>query len=145
MSSAARTLSTRHLVTSTGVVMFFFVISRVLGLVRDIAITYQFGTSAPLDAYLAAFRIPDLLFNLVAGGALASAFIPPFSKLLTEGDTRGTWRLATQVINLVFVVVAGLCLLAGIFAEPLVRYSVGVGFGPEQQQLTASLMRLMLI
>lgn len=145
MSSATRIVSTRHLVTSTGIVMFFFVISRVLGLGRDIAITYQFGTSAPLDAYLAAFRIPDLLFNLVAGGALASAFIPPFSRLLTVGDTHGMWRLATQVINLVFVVVATLCLLAAIFAEPLVRYSVGAGFAPEQQQLTAGLMRLMLI
>lgn len=125
--------------------MFFFVISRVLGLGRDIAITYQFGTSAPLDAYLAAFRIPDLLFNLVAGGALASAFIPPFSRLLTVGDTHAMWRLATQVINLVFVVVATLCVLAAVFAEPLVRYSVGAGFVPEQQALTAGLMRLMLI
>lgn len=125
--------------------MAFFVISRVLGLVREIAISYQFGTSASLDAYVAAFRIPDLLFNLVAGGALASAFIPPFSKLLMEGDTRGSWRLATQVINLVFVIVAALCVIAAIFAEPLVQFTVGVGFAPEQQQLTASLMRLMLL
>ncbi len=137
--------TTRHLVTMTGVVMAFFVVSRVLGLVREIVIADQFGTSAQLDAYVAAFRIPDLLFNLVAGGALASAFIPPFSKLLTQGDVHGSWRLATQVINLVFVVVAGLCVVAAIFALPLVQYSVGVGFAPEQQQLTASLMRLMLI
>ncbi len=125
--------------------MFFFIVSRVLGLVREIAISYQFGTSSALDAYIAAFRIPDLLFNLVAGGALASAFIPPFTKLLAVGDTRGGWRLATQVINLVFVIVAVLSLVAAIFAEPLVRLSVGVGFAPEQQELTASLMRLMLI
>ncbi len=137
--------TTRHLVTSTGIVMFFFVISRVLGLVREIAISYQFGTSASLDAYVAAFRIPDLLFNLVAGGALASAFIPPFSKLLHEGDMRGAWRLATQVINLVFVLVAALCVFAALLAEPLVRVSVGVGFAPDQQQLTASLMRVMLL
>jgi len=135
----------RQLVTSTGIVMFFFIISRVLGLVREIAISYQFGTSSALDAYIAAFRIPDLLFNLVAGGALASAFIPPFTKLLAVGDTRGSWRLATQVINLVFVIVAALSLVAAIFAEPLVRLTVGVGFAPAQQELTASLMRLMLI
>lgn len=125
--------------------MLFFVISRVLGLVREIAISYQFGTSGSLDAYVAAFRIPDLLFNLVAGGALASAFIPPFAKLLTDGDAHGAWRLATQVINLVFVVVAALCVVAAIFAEPLVASTVGVGFPPEQQLLTAHLMRLMLI
>lgn len=125
--------------------MFFFVLSRALGLVREIAISYQFGTSAQLDAYIAAFRVPDLLFNLVAGGALASAFIPPFSKLLTDGDLRGGWRLASQVINLVFVITAALCFLAALFAEPIVRVSVGVGFTPAQQALTASLMRLMLL
>lgn len=125
--------------------MAFFVLSRTLGLVREIAISYQFGTSASLDAYVAAFRIPDLLFNLVAGGALASAFIPPFSKLLTEGNTRRGWRLATQVINLVFVVVAAASLVAAVVAEPLVRLSVGAGFAPDRQQLTADLMRLMLI
>lgn len=125
--------------------MLFFVLSRALGLVREIVIAGQFGTSASMDAYVAAFRIPDLLFNLVAGGALASAFIPPFSKLLTEGDVKGSWRLATQVINLVFVVVAALCAAAAIFAEPLVQLTVGRGFAPPEQQLTTSLMRLMLI
>lgn len=125
--------------------MLFFVLSRALGLVREIVIADQFGTSAAMDAYVAAFRIPDLLFNLVAGGALASAFIPPFSKLLTDGDTRGSWRLATQVINLVFVVVALLCVVAAVFAEPLVQLSVGRGFAPPEQQLTANLTRLMLI
>lgn len=144
-STVSRSDSARHLVTSTGIVMFFFVLSRALGLVREIAISYQFGTSAQLDAYIAAFRVPDLLFNLVAGGALASAFIPPFSKLLTGGDLRGGWRLASQVINLVFVIAAGLCVLAALFAEPIVRVSVGVGFTPGQQALTASLMRIMLL
>ena len=144
-SQTAPASSARQLVTSTGIVMFFFVLSRALGLVREIAISYQFGTSAQLDAYIAAFRVPDLLFNLVAGGALASAFIPPFSKLLTNGDVRGGWRLATQVINLVFVIVTALCIVAAIFAEPIVQLTVGVGFSPAQQMLTASLMRLMLI
>ncbi len=125
--------------------MAFFVLSRALGLVREIVISYQFGTSAQLDAYVAAFRFPDLLFNLVAGGALASAFIPPFSKLLHDGDVRGGWRLATQVMNLVFVIVAALCIFAAMLAEPLVRVSVGVGFDAAQQQLTANLMRVMLI
>lgn len=125
--------------------MLFFVLSRALGLVREIAVSYQFGTSSQLDAYIAAFRVPDLLFNLVAGGALASAFIPPFSKLLTQGDVHGGWRLATQVINLVFVIVAALCIVAAIFAVQIVQLSVGVGFAPEQQLLTASLMRMMLI
>ncbi|MBI4675885.1 MAG: murein biosynthesis integral membrane protein MurJ [Chloroflexi bacterium] len=137
--------TTRHLVTSTSIVMFFFVISKAMGLVREIVIAAQFGTSAQLDAYIAAFRVPDLLFNLVAGGALASALIPPFTKLLTQGDLRGGWRLAAQVINLVFVIVAALCIVAALFAEPIVRLTVGVGFTLDQQILTASLMRLMLV
>lgn len=145
MKSTVTASTARHLVTSTGIVMLFFVLSRVLGLVREIVISYQFGTSAQLDAYIAAFRIPDLLFNLVAGGALASAFIPPFSKLLTDGDVRGGWRLASQVINLVFVIVVALSVGAAILAEPLVRATVGYGFTPKQQALTVSLMRLMLI
>lgn len=145
MNTPSAAPTARYLVTSTGIVMFFFVLSRVLGLLREIVIASQFGTSAQLDAYLAAFRIPDLLFTLVAGGALASAFIPPFAALLTKGDVHGGWRLATQVMNLVFVIVAALCLVAAILAEPIVRLTVGIGFTPEQQALTASLMRLMLV
>jgi putative peptidoglycan lipid II flippase len=146
MSATTKRASTaRHIVTSTGIVMLFFVFSRALGLMREIVISYQFGTSASLDAYVAAFRIPDLLFNLVAGGALASAFIPPFTRLLTEGDLRGGWQLASRVINLVFLIVAGLSIAAALFAEPLVQISVGAGFAPEQQMLTANLMRLMLV
>lgn len=135
----------RHLLQATGIVMFFFVLSRALGLAREILIASRFGTSADYDAYLAAFRIPDMLFTLVAGGALASAFIPPFSALLAANDVPASWRLATQVINLVFVITAALSALAAVFAEPLVAATVGVGFAPPQQQLTVSLMRLMLL
>ena len=63
------------------------------------AIAHQFGTSAELDAYLAAFRIPDLLFALMAGGALGSAFIPVFSTVLSRGDESYAWRLASAVIK----------------------------------------------
>lgn len=125
--------------------MLLYVLSDALGLARNIAITYQFGTSAEIDAYVAAFRLPDFIFNLLAGGALASAFIPPFTKLLSEGDARASWRLAAQVINLVFVVTAALCAVGAVFAEPFVRYLIAPGFTPEQQALTANLMRLMLL
>lgn len=143
--SIAKAATTRHLITSTGIVMLMYVLSDVLGLARNIAITYQFGTSAEIDAYVAAFRLPDFIFNLLAGGALASAFIPPFTRLLAAGDARGSWRLATQVINLVFVVTAALCAVGMVFAEPFVRYLIAPGFSPEQQQLTANLMRFMLV
>ena len=73
--------------------MVLFIASRALGLLREIVIAGQFGTSAQMDAYLAAFRLPDFLFYLVAGGALGSAFIPVFSDYLTREDMSGAWRL----------------------------------------------------
>src|SRR5215510_14500232 len=79
---------------AVSLVMLLFVISRALGLLREVVIAHQFGTSAEMDAYLAAFRLPDLLFYVVAGGALGSAFIPTFAGYLTRGDMAGAWRLA---------------------------------------------------
>ena len=76
-------LDNRGVAKAALIVMFFFVISRVLGLARVAIIGARFGTSAEYDAYLAAFSLPDLLFQLVAGGALGSAFIPTFSKEIT--------------------------------------------------------------
>ena len=126
-------------------VMALFVVSRALGLVREMVIGAQFGASADLDAYLAAFRLPDLLFTLVAGGALASAFIPTFSERLANDDTSGAWNLASKVANLLVLSLTGLAILAGIFAPWLVEHIIAPGFSPEQQALTVSLMRWMLV
>jgi putative peptidoglycan lipid II flippase len=141
----ARGATVRHLVQSAGIVMVLYGLSDVLGLARNVAITYQFGTSAEIDAYFAAFRVPDFIFNLLAGGALASAFIPPFTQRLAAGDSRGGWRLAAQVINLVFVATTAICIAAALLAEPLVGYLVAPGFSHAEQQLTANLMRIMLL
>ncbi|MGE5141308.1 MAG: murein biosynthesis integral membrane protein MurJ [Rudaea sp.] len=135
----------RRLVQAATLVMTFFVISKVLGLVRDIIITQHFGTSREYDAYLAAFRIPDLIFNLIAGGALGSAFIPPFAALLARSDEEEAWRLASRVMTLVALSVAVVIIGAEVFAEPLVAHTVAIGFSPEDQQLTAHLMRIMLV
>ncbi len=126
-------------------VMLFFVLSRLSGLAREIIIGAQFGTSAPYDAYLAAFRIPDLLFQLAAGGALGSAFIPVFAGYWLKEDKREAWLLFSRVLNLITLVLVGLGILAAIFAEPIVRYVLAPGFTSEQQALTASLMRVMLL
>ena len=68
--------------------MMFYIASRLLGLVRDIVISHQFGTSRALDAYFAAFNIPDFVFNVIAGGALGSAFLPTFAAALARGFER---------------------------------------------------------
>jgi len=135
----------RDIVRATGIVMAAFVTSRVLGLAREIIIGHQFGTSRELDAYLAAFRVPDFIFQLVAGGALASAFIPTFTTYLARGDQREAWRVASGVFNLLLVVLCLLAMSAALAAPWLVATIVAPGFAPAEQALTADLMRLMLI
>jgi putative peptidoglycan lipid II flippase len=130
---------------AAGLVMALFVVSRALGLLREMVISHQFGTAGDLDAYLAAFRLPDILFQLVAGGALASAFIPTFASYLAQGSEKGAWRLASAVINLVVVLTTSLAILAGLLAPWLVQTIIAPGFDPERQVLTVSLMRLMLV
>lgn len=130
---------------AAGLVMALFVASRALGLVREMAISHRFGTGGEIDAYLAAFRLPDILFQIVAGGALASAFIPTFADYLTRDDQAGAWRLASAVINLVSIVTAALSVLAAWLAPWLVSALIAPGFDPVRQALTVELMRWMLL
>lgn len=141
-SAATRT---GHVARAATIVMVFFVASRLLGLLRDVVISHQFGTSRALDAYFAAFNIPDLLFNVIAGGALGSAFIPIFATVLASGDGRRAWRLASQVLNLALVLLTGVAALLAIFAPQVAAATVARGFAAEDQSLTADLMRWMLI
>lgn len=125
--------------------MALFIVSRALGLLREMVISHQFGTSGDLDAYLAAFRLPDILFQVVAGGALASAFIPTFSTYLAHEDEQGAWRLASAIINLVLLATTVLAALAWLLAPWLVHTIIAPGFGPARQALTVELMRVMLV
>ena len=135
----------KQIARAAAVVMGAFVVSRALGLAREVIIGSQFGTSGELGAYLAAFRIPDILFQVVAGGALGSAFIPTFTSHLARHDEAGGWRLASAIINLLLLFLTALALLGVVFALPLVKYVVAPGFDPAKQALTAELMRYMLV
>jgi putative peptidoglycan lipid II flippase len=135
----------RQLAQAAALLVLAFVVSRALGLAREIAIGYQFGTRHELDAYLAAFRLPDLIFQLVAGGALGSAFIPTFTGYLTRNDSREAWRLASAVFNLLLLILASAAAVAAIFAPQLVAHVIAPGFDPQTRALTVSLMRLMLL
>ncbi len=137
--------STRQIARAAALVMALFLLSRVAGLAREMIIGARFGTGAELDAYLAAFRVPDLLFQLVAGGALGSAFIPVFTGCLARRDLTGAWRLFSAVTNLVVIVMTVLAGLAAAAAPWLVRTVLAPGFTPAQQALTAELMRWMLV
>jgi putative peptidoglycan lipid II flippase len=121
-----------------------FALSRVLGLLRTVVIADVFGNSAPINAYFAAFRIPDTMFTLVSGAALASAFIPVFSGILVGRDERGAWRVASSVFNAVCLALAGLALVAFVFAPQLMELLAG-GYPPSQRQLTIDLTRIMLL
>ncbi|MBN1219132.1 MAG: murein biosynthesis integral membrane protein MurJ [Anaerolineae bacterium] len=136
-----------HLIRSTGILMAAFLVNKFLALGQRIVIARAFGTGSDYDAYVAAFRLPEILFMLIVGGALGTAFIPILSERLTRqpGEDAEGWKLASSVLNTVLVVVIGLSVLGAIFALPLVRRVVAPGFSPENQMLTANLMRLALV
>jgi putative peptidoglycan lipid II flippase len=136
--------SNRQIVRAAGVVMAAFVVSRLFGVLRDMVIAAQLGTSDAADAYRTAFLIPDLIFTLIAGGALASAFIPTFTSYLADDDREGAWRLASGVINLLLIAIGMAAALASIFA-PALAFALAPGYAPVKQALTVSLMRVMLI
>ena len=98
----------RHILRNTLLVGVSFALAAGAGLVRNAVIGHLFGIGADLDAYYAAFKLPDLLFTIVAGGALATAFIPVFADFLADDDRAGAWRLASALTNLVVLVVSGL-------------------------------------
>jgi putative peptidoglycan lipid II flippase len=135
----------RQIVKAATLVMGLFVVSRVLGLARQMVFGALFGTSGELDAYLDAARIPEMIFLVVAGGALGSAFIPTFAGYLEKQDDAGAWRLASAVANLALIVLTVAAGLIAVFAPVLVRVAIAPGFGQAQQTLTVSLLRLMLI
>lgn len=137
--------SERHVARSALLVMGAIALSRVLGLVRNVAFSYFFGTRAEMDAYVVAARVPEMLFLVMAGGALGSAFIPLFTARLTQGDEEGAWRLTSAIVNLLIAFMAPLSLLAIVLAPWLVRTWVAPDFNPELQARTVALLRVMLL
>lgn len=122
-----------------------FVASRVLGLLRTAMFAYVFGTTAFSDAYLQAFLVPDLIFNIVSGGALSSAFIPVFTNyMVSEKDPKKAWHIASSALNLAIVLMAIFASVAIIFARQLVPL-YNAGASSAQLDLIASLTRVMLL
>ncbi len=136
--------SERQIVRAAGVVMAATVVARLLGLARQMILGRLFGTTTAMDAFAAANVVTETLYLVVAGGALASAFIPIFTSFLTQGDHRGAWRLTSQIASLIFVVVLALSLLTGILALPVVTELLAPNMPAAGQQLTAQLLQVML-
>jgi putative peptidoglycan lipid II flippase len=124
-----------------------FLVDKVLALGRSVIIARQFSLSVELDSFNVANNLPDLLFALISGGALAMAFIPVLTGTLTLKGRGAFWDLFSRVANLAFVATAVLAVVIAAFSEQIVRSQIGIapGFGPAQQALIAELMRLNLI
>ena len=135
----------RRVFISALIVAAGFLVSKVTGILDDLILAKIIGPGPQLDAYYAAFGLPDLLFTLIAGGALASAFIPVFSSYLTREDRTAAWKLTSAVINTAFVIALIGSIALAIAAPWIVAQTVGNGFKSEYQQLSANLMRVILI
>lgn len=125
----------------------FFFLDKVFAFIRQILIARQFGLSPELDAFNVANNVPDLLFALISGGALAIAFIPVLSEVLTTSGQRPAWVLFSRIANLAFLVTVVLAIIVAIFAGLMVRSEIGIapGFTEDQQHLVTRLMRMNLI
>ena len=120
--------------------------SRILGVVREQVVAAFFGAGAAMDAYNVAFRIPNLLRDLFAEGAMSAAFVPTFTRTLTTEGKEPAWRLGNHVINALIVVTAALVALGIVFAEPLVLTFAAERYtsDPRQLALTVQMARIML-
>ncbi|MCX6811387.1 MAG: murein biosynthesis integral membrane protein MurJ [Candidatus Berkelbacteria bacterium] len=123
---------------------FFALLSRILGIFRDRLFAARFGAGNELDAYFAAFRIPDFIFNLLIIGALSAAFIPVFTRYLTRNHEDEAFKISNSVTNLVVLLWIVVALIIFIFARPILGLLVP-GFNAEKLGLTVSLTRIMLL
>ena len=127
---------------AAGIIGAAVMCSRVLGLLREQVFAALFGGGGAMDAFTAAFRIPNLLRDLFAEGALSTAFVTTFSKTIARGGDAAAWRLADKVGTLTAVVLGAICVAGMLFPSQLVAL-ITPGFDPHKAALTAELTRVM--
>src|SRR6202521_4319213 len=127
---------------AAGIIGLAVMCSRLLGLAREQIFAALFGGGGAMDAFTAAFRIPNLLRDLFAEGALSTAFVTTFSKTIVRGGDEAAWHLANKVATLTAVVLGVLCAAGMVFSAELVT-ALAPGFDPEKAALTAQLTRIM--
>jgi putative peptidoglycan lipid II flippase len=140
---AAAAAPTERLNTkAAGIIGLAVMCSRVLGLIREAVQASLFGGGGAMDAFTAAFRIPNLLRDLFAEGALSTAFVTTFSKTIVRGGDEAAWRLANKVATMAAVVLSVICVFGILFSPQLVAI-LAPGFSPAKAALTATLTRIM--
>ena len=134
----------RRVTRAAGIVGVATLLSRILGYVRDMVLASFFGAGMAADAFIAAFRIPNLLRRLFGEGSLSVAFVPVFTETMLTGDRQDTHRLAVSALKLLLLVLAVVTLF-GVVASPLIVRTIAPGFAqdPEKMALTVTLTRLM--
>jgi putative peptidoglycan lipid II flippase len=139
--SATRTLARAGMIVSSA-----FLVSRVLGWVRLVAIANSVPAAETdqLDAFFAAFRIPDLMFQLVAAGAVSSALIPVISSVFASDGDQRAWRIVSTVTNLMLIGLIILGVIVLVFADTLVPIYTS-GFDPSTMARTIELTRIMVM
>ena len=135
----------RSLMRSAGLISALTMLSRVLGLVREMVFAALLGAGFYADAFLAAFRIPNLLRDLFAEGALSAAFVPTYARALREGGEPRAHQLSNRLLTLLAAVLCVITAIGIVFAEPLVGV-IARGFlaQPAKAELTVLLTRIML-
>src|SRR6202047_4313180 len=116
---------------AAGIIGIAVMCSRLLGLAREQVCAALFGGGGAMDAFTAAFRIPNLLRDLFAEGALSTAFVTTFSKTIVRGGDEAAWRLANKVATMTTIVLGLLCLLGMLCAGPLVA-TLAPGFSADK-------------
>lgn len=145
-TTASEIPENRRIARDAGTVMIAIILGQVFSLLSSILITRAFGTGVANEAFNASNRLPDILYQLIAGGALASAFIPTFTTLLTRGQRGKAWLLASAIANLITIIFILLGVLIAIFAPWVVRNILAPGFtDPEKFRLTVELVRIQMV
>ena len=122
-------------------------VSALLGIFRDRWLNSLYYNTYPagLDAYTAAFTVPDFLYFIITSGALAVTFIPVFNQRLVNGNKKSAWELSTSILNFLALVSLVASVLIMIFADPLVRYVVAPGLNESAMSLAINMMRVIAI
>jgi len=133
----------RSVLRSAGVIGIATMTSRVLGLIRDQVLAYFFGAGDAMDAFRIAFRLPNVLRDLFAEGAMSAALVPTFTRSLTIGGKPAAWRLGSNLINVMVIITGTVVAAAIVFAEPLVNiYAGDYREVPGKLELTIRLARI---
>jgi len=132
----------RNLLRTVGSISSATSLSRVLGLVRDQVQAYYFGAGPITDAFIAAFRVPNLFRDLFAEGALSSAFVPTLTAEREHHGAEAAWRLANRLISVLLIILGVLTLIIGLGARLILQVYVR-GFAPEKLDLAVTMTRIL--